>query len=238
MSVISLIKLIIINLLYEFNPTFIILLKNNYKVEKMDNNVNNNESSCSGYYFNEYNQKHLIKISFIDEKIEFGDTIIKEIYFSNIKSIKKISEEVIADYSEIAAKYTAFVIFIIMFLYNAFIGDSLVGAVLGGVISALIWGGIAFIVGKFIKVKYPRLMLITFDGTKFEVAISVIDMERIYLIINFDINVKNNTSMLNIENNNRNGIYDDLYKLKELLDQNIITDEEFENQKRKLLSKL
>lgn len=121
----------------------------------------------------------------------------------------------------------------------------LISVLMSFVVSGAIWGGVGFVIGKYIKSSIAVIRIITKDDYVFDIENEPIIHS--YLFSNsYDNKAKDNSDTKSVyhreQTNNQSKItnniddkYNDLLKLKDLLDKGILTEKEFEIEKKKIL---
>lgn len=172
------------------------------------------------------------------------------INLNNLKSKQEVLEKY-DDYSKMSGSVVGTICGFISAMYtfstlSIYISDSqrIFESIASFIVSGLIWGGIAFIVGKLIKKQLKVIRLVSEDNLIFDIESEPIIHN--YLMINSHTGDK--TKQINMPNENQRkqpysdefddkDLYKELIKLKELYDKKILTDTEFKKLKEKIISK-
>lgn len=206
--------------------------------------------------------KKRVYINYSNEFIKFDIQPYEKVRFTDITSITRIKDYE-KNYGMIAFISTFIILSLCMMYYHYdmmssggyyYLADSdWVDILSNSIFTGLIWGGVAFVIGYLIKKQMPAFLIQTSSSEKFEIALSPQETEKFISGINIkvksqsqllegtdsqkiDLSTKSNEQIVStIKRSNAIDKYDDLIKLKQLLDQGILTKDEFDKEKQTVL---
>jgi hypothetical protein len=195
---------------------------------------------------NDDGSKELVHVILNSRKISFGEAN-DDIAFDNVSDFKFI-ESINPINAKDVSLYVGIFIGVGSVMYNFYVYQNveMIDVILTLIVTGGIWGGLSYLIMKAM-IKVQPVYEIQANGKKYKIIINKSDESRLLSIFNTTESIKipevipsltdeiitlNTTKAVFSEDS-----YNELLRLKSLLDQDVITEEEFNEMKRSVLSR-